>query len=143
MAIPEKRSLGVWCKWIGALIFAAAGLIVIPKDKLVRASAAIRTLLDSGIEFSEYRSSLMGLLEHVRDVARLPRRAFARALKSSGAQSGSLASLLLVSRGLIRRGRMPPCTASCTTRLLSIAPKPTGTTYPKFTGVSSTSLPDL
>ncbi|MGA1354685.1 MAG: hypothetical protein ACO32I_07955, partial [Candidatus Limnocylindrus sp.] len=73
MAIPEKRSLGVWCKWIGALIFAVIGLIVIPKDKLVRASSAIRVMLNEGIEFAEYRS-LMGLLEHMRDIARLPRR---------------------------------------------------------------------
>lgn len=73
MAIPEKRSLGVWCKWIGALVFAVAGLVVLPKDKLVRASSAIRTLLHEGLEFADYRS-LMGLLEHVRDVARLPRR---------------------------------------------------------------------
>lgn len=73
MAIPEKRSLGVWCKWVGALIFAVGGFVVLPKAKLLRASVAITSLMNHGIEFSEYRS-LMGLLEHVRDVARLPRR---------------------------------------------------------------------
>ncbi|MGA1354809.1 MAG: hypothetical protein ACO32I_08575, partial [Candidatus Limnocylindrus sp.] len=73
MAIPEKRSLGVWCKWVGAIIFAVVGLVVIPKAKLLRAASAIKMLLDTGLPFSEYRS-LMGLLEHLRDVARLPRR---------------------------------------------------------------------
>lgn len=73
MAISEKRSLGVWCKWVGAFIFSTLGLVAISKDKLVRAVAAIRTLLDNGLEFSDYRS-LMGLLEHVRDAARVPKR---------------------------------------------------------------------
>ena len=73
MAIPEKRSIGVWCLWVGALIFASLAIIVIPKHKLVRASAAVRTLLQHGLEFSEYRS-LMGLLEHLRCVARIPKR---------------------------------------------------------------------
>lgn len=72
MAIPEKRSIGVWCTWIGALIFASLGLIVIPRAKLIRASTAIRNLTTYGIPFSEYRS-LVGLLEHFRDVARVPR----------------------------------------------------------------------
>lgn len=73
MAIPEKRSLGVWCKWIGAIVMAVGGMVIIPKAKLLRAAEAIRRLLDGGIEFWEYRG-LMGLLEHLRDVARLPKR---------------------------------------------------------------------
>ncbi|MGA1354950.1 MAG: hypothetical protein ACO32I_09285, partial [Candidatus Limnocylindrus sp.] len=68
MAIPEKRSLGVWCKWVGAIVFAVVGLVIIPKAKLLRATSAIQTLLNTGVPFSEYRS-LMGLLEHLRDVA--------------------------------------------------------------------------
>ena len=31
MAIPEKRSIGVWCQWIGALVFTSIGLVVVPK----------------------------------------------------------------------------------------------------------------
>lgn len=72
MAIAEKRSLGTWCNWVGALVFATLGLVVIPKSKLVRASTTICTLLHHGVDFSEYRS-LMGLLEHFRDVARVPK----------------------------------------------------------------------
>eukprot|EP00965_Chrysotila_dentata_P022258 736403-Pleurochrysis_carterae.AAC.1 len=26
MAIPEKRTLGVWARWLGALLFAALGI---------------------------------------------------------------------------------------------------------------------
>ncbi|KAL3910101.1 MAG: hypothetical protein SGPRY_009184 [Prymnesium sp.] len=59
MAIPEKLSLGVWCRWIGAILFAVGGFEVLPKSKLLRASAAFTSLLHEGIEFSEYRS-LMG-----------------------------------------------------------------------------------
>ena len=73
MAIAAKRSLGVWCVWVGAIVFAGLGLIVIPKQKLIRASDAIRRLLDDGIMFEQYRS-LAGLLEHVRCIARVPRR---------------------------------------------------------------------
>ena len=73
MAIPEKRTLGTWCTWVGALIFAGFGFIVIPKSKLVRAAMAVRQLLQDGLQFDEYRS-LLGLLEHFRCIARLPRR---------------------------------------------------------------------
>jgi hypothetical protein len=73
MAIPEKRSLGVWGVWVGALIFAGLGIIVIPRQKILRCSEAITRLLRHGIEFEHYRS-LVGLLEHVRCVAVLPRR---------------------------------------------------------------------
>jgi len=48
MAIPEKRSLGVWAIWLGALIFASFGLIVVPKDKILRATAAISQLNAEG-----------------------------------------------------------------------------------------------
>ena len=73
MAIPEKRSLGVWGVWVGALVFAGLGIIVIPRQKILRCSEAITRLLRHGIEFEHYRS-LVGLLEHVRCVAVLPRR---------------------------------------------------------------------
>ena len=51
--------------WLGALIFASIGLIVVPKDKLIRAAAAINELAAGGIPFSKY-CSLVGLLEHIR-----------------------------------------------------------------------------
>jgi len=64
-AVPENRSLGVWMLWLGAIIFASIGIVVVPKGKLVRASTAIKQLATEGIPFSEYRS-LIGLLEHIR-----------------------------------------------------------------------------
>ena len=73
MAIPEKRTVGVWCVWIGAIIFAGLGVVAVPRSKILRSSAAIVRLCQSGIEFGEYRS-LMGLLEHVRCIARVPKR---------------------------------------------------------------------
>ena len=75
MAIPEKRSLGVWGLWIGALIFATIGVVAIPKQKTLRATQAVTQLLSTaGLQFGEYRS-LIGLLEHLRCITRLPRRA--------------------------------------------------------------------
>ena len=74
MAIPEKRSLGVWGVWIGALIFATVGVVAIPKQKTLRAAQATRQLLSpDGLQFADYRS-LIGLLEHLRCITRLPRR---------------------------------------------------------------------
>ena len=67
MAIPEKRSLGSWSPWLGVWLIAALGLVVIPRHKLLRASAAITRLLSHGLPFSSYRS-LCGLLEHLRAV---------------------------------------------------------------------------
>ena len=75
MAIPEKRMLGVWGLWIGALIFATVGVVAIPKQKTLRATQAVRQLLGpDGLQFADYRS-LVGLLEHLRCITRLPRRA--------------------------------------------------------------------
>ena len=67
MAIPEKRSLGTWCKWIGVMLIPALGLVVVTRDKILRASAAISAALDGQMEFHAYRS-LCGLLEHLRAV---------------------------------------------------------------------------
>ena len=67
MAIPEKRTLGTWCKWLGVLVIAALGIVAVPKDKLLRASRAIEDALTDGVEFHIYRS-LCGLLEHLRAV---------------------------------------------------------------------------
>lgn len=72
MAIPEKRTIGVWCTWIGALIFSSLAVVAVPRAKIVRATAAIQRLCSTGIEFGEYRS-LMGLIEHVRCIVRFPK----------------------------------------------------------------------
>ena len=68
MAIDEKRSLGTWSKWLGALILAGLGLVVVPKEKILRASQAVTLVLEGGAEFHVYRS-LCGLLEHLRAIS--------------------------------------------------------------------------
>jgi hypothetical protein len=67
MAIAEKRSLGTWCKWIGVLLIPILGLVVVTRDKILRASAAIGDALADRLEFHAYRA-LCGLLEHLRAV---------------------------------------------------------------------------
>eukprot|EP00965_Chrysotila_dentata_P029737 988449-Pleurochrysis_carterae.AAC.1 len=65
MAIPEKRTLGVWARWLGALLFASLGVVVIPKAKLLRAAKQIGDALEGELDFAAYRS-LVGVLEHFR-----------------------------------------------------------------------------
>jgi hypothetical protein len=42
MAIAEKRSLGTWCKWIGVLLFASLGLVVMEVGKQTQSGAEVR-----------------------------------------------------------------------------------------------------
>lgn len=72
MAIPEKRSLGSWSKWIGVLLVVALGLVVVPKEKILRAEVAISAVMGGKADFSLYRS-LCGLLEHLRAINLQPR----------------------------------------------------------------------
>ena len=72
MAIPEKRTLGVWAPWLGVHFYTALGLVTIPPPKLLRATTAIQETLDLLITFDKYRS-LVGLLEHIRSVYRQKR----------------------------------------------------------------------
>ena len=67
MAIPEKRNLGTWAPWLGVLICAGLGLVIVPKAKLLRTSARLLDTLTSRTDFQEYRS-LIGMLEHLRCV---------------------------------------------------------------------------
>ena len=67
MAIPEKRSLGTWAPWLGVLLLAGLGLVLVPKAKLLRTIHRIDKLLTDGLPFQDYRS-LIGLLEHLRCV---------------------------------------------------------------------------
>ena len=73
MAIPEKRSVGTWCLWVGILIFTTLGLVAIPKAKLLRAAAALREAVEGRIEFAAYQS-LLGQLEHFRQAICAPKR---------------------------------------------------------------------
>jgi len=65
MAIPEKRRIGTMVKWLGFLPSPMHGLIVVQKVKLLRAIAAIKTALTTGITFAKYRA-MLGFLEHLR-----------------------------------------------------------------------------
>ena len=56
MAIPEKRTLGSWGRWLGVDVISNLGLVVVPRDKILRASAAIADVLDRGVYFHVYRS---------------------------------------------------------------------------------------
>ena len=67
MAGADKRQLGGDVEWIGVYLLAAIGLVIIPKNKLLRARDAIERTLAGGITFGEYRA-LVGLLEHLRFV---------------------------------------------------------------------------
>eukprot|EP00965_Chrysotila_dentata_P245908 6206847-Pleurochrysis_carterae.AAC.3 len=61
MAIPEKRTLGVWAHWLGALLLASLGVVdLIPKAKLLRAAKQIGEALDGKLDFTTYRSLVGG-----------------------------------------------------------------------------------
>ena len=63
MAIPEKRHLGTHIYSLGAHLFVAEMVMVIPTQKILRALAMIKQLVVNALTFSEYRT-LLGLLEH-------------------------------------------------------------------------------
>ena len=65
MAIEEKRHLGTWAPWLGVILLAGLGFVLIPKAKLLRTVQRIDELLTSGLPFQDYRS-LIGLIEHLR-----------------------------------------------------------------------------
>ena len=67
MAIPEKRHLGTWAPWLGVLLLAGIGLVLIPKAKLLRTVQRIDELVTNGLPFQDYRS-LIGMLEFLRVV---------------------------------------------------------------------------
>ena len=67
MAAAIKRSLGAWTLWLGIILIPALGLLVVPRDKILRASASISAVLSDGADFHVYRA-LCGLLEFLRAV---------------------------------------------------------------------------
>ena len=70
MTDADKRQLEGGVEWIGILLLAAIGLVVVPKNKLLRAREAAQRTLDHQVTFGEYRA-LVGLLEHIRFVTSL------------------------------------------------------------------------
>ena len=67
MAIAAKRSVGTWVPWLGVLLCADLGVVIVPKSRLLRTSSRILACLQRPIECSDYRA-LMGMLEHFRCV---------------------------------------------------------------------------
>ena len=67
MAIPEKWHLGTHCLWLGIIVVASLGVVLVPRQKLLRASQALHLVLKGGQPFHVYRA-LCGLLEHLRAV---------------------------------------------------------------------------
>jgi hypothetical protein len=67
MASEDKRQLGGSALWIGVCLLASIGLVVVPRNKVLRAKDAIQRTLDGRITYGEYRA-LVGLLEHLRYV---------------------------------------------------------------------------
>ena len=53
MAIPEKRHLGTWAPWLGVLLLAGIGLVLIPKAKLLRTVQRIDELVTNGLPFQD------------------------------------------------------------------------------------------
>lgn len=73
MAIPEKRRVGTMVKWLGFLPSPMHGLIVVQRNKLLRAAQAVALALAGGIAVDQYRS-LLGFLEHLKVLLDHPRR---------------------------------------------------------------------
>ena len=65
LAGPEKWQMGGHVDWIGVVVAASLFLIIVPKNKLLRAQAATQDAKQGLLPFSEYRA-LVGLLEHLR-----------------------------------------------------------------------------
>ena len=72
MAIPEKRNLGTSLLWLGVLFLAGLGLVIIPRNKRVRAARAAQQAVQGELDFGAYRA-LIGLLEHIRGVTNMQR----------------------------------------------------------------------
>ena len=65
MAIPEKRALGTFARWLGIKFLVNLGICYLPTDKELHAVQDISLMLDRGSKFDKYKS-LLGLPEHVR-----------------------------------------------------------------------------
>ena len=74
MAIAAKRTLGVSIQWLGVIFVTCAGLVFVPRNKILRAIASLRKALAGEATLAELRS-LLGLLEHVKGILRVSRSA--------------------------------------------------------------------
>ena len=74
MAIAAKRTLGVSIQWLGVIFVTCAGLVFVPRNKILRAIASLRKAMAGEATLAELRS-LLGLLEHVKGILRVSRSA--------------------------------------------------------------------
>jgi len=72
MAIPQKRKVGTMVKWLGFLPSPMHGIVAVPRNKLLRAIAAVQQALASQLTVDKYRS-LLGFLEHLKVLLPRPR----------------------------------------------------------------------
>ena len=61
MAISETRTLGSGGRWLGVNVISNLGLVVVLRNKVLQASAAIADVLNGGVHFHVFRS-LCGML---------------------------------------------------------------------------------
>ena len=70
MADADKRQMGVGVLWIGIVVIAGLGLVAVPRSKLLTAKDYLQRAAQGKLPFREYRA-MLGLLEHLRFIARL------------------------------------------------------------------------
>jgi hypothetical protein len=72
MAIAAKRVVGTSFEWLGIIFIPFAGLVFLPRNKLLRTLEALRRADAGQLTNTDFRS-LLGLLEHVKGIFRLSR----------------------------------------------------------------------
>ena len=75
-ATATKWQLGGGAVWLGGCCYPSLGIMWVPRDKALRARQRIQTVLDGTCTPREYQE-IVGFLEHVVDIGRLPRELMA------------------------------------------------------------------
>ena len=71
-AKASKWQLGAGALWLGGCCYPSLGVMWVPRDKALRVRQRIATVLDGSCSPREYQE-IIGFLEHVVDIGRLPR----------------------------------------------------------------------
>ena len=74
MAVAAKRTLGSSFLWLGVVFVTCAGLVFVPRAKILRALLALKQAIEGELSLAHLRS-LLGLLEHIKGVLRVSRTA--------------------------------------------------------------------
>ena len=75
-AKAHKWQLGCGALWLGGCCYPSLGIMWVPRDKALRVRQRIQTVLDGTCTPKEYQE-IVGFLEHVVDIGRLPRELMA------------------------------------------------------------------